>query len=179
MRVGIDIDGVTLDLHSAYAEKYGAWFGRELGEFEHWDDMLELSHFVTYDELWDWCHRASVFQDLPWIPGAPGAIEYLLGQGHSIAFLTSRAGAAAAHARIWHDCSPWRLMTQLVTELGNSKHTIPCSAYVDDSPQVIERLLEEGKKVIKFNRPWNREVDCEMAADTWDEVLDWLEVIES
>jgi hypothetical protein len=177
MRVGIDIDGVTLDLHSQFRDVYQLWFDAEIGEFQQWDDMIDLTHFNDHGELWDWCDRAGVFHDLPWVPGAPGAIDHLFTQRHSIAFVTSRTGAAADAARYWHLGTPWYWGTQLVTDLGNSKHTVPCSVYIDDSPHVIEGLLNVGRKVIKFNRPWNRDVECDMAADTWDEVLDWLETM--
>lgn len=178
MRVGIDIDGVTLDLHSAFRERYRVWFDAPIAQFEHWDDLVDLTHFANYREVWGWCERAGVFHGLPWVPGAPAAIDHLLDVGHSVAFLSSRAGEAAEAAVTWHFGSPWTDRSQIVTDLGNSKHTVPCSVYIDDSPLVIERLLEEGKKVIKFNRPWNREAECPASADTWDDVLTWLEVLE-
>jgi len=171
----LDIDGVTLDFHRALRERYEVWFGVAVPEFQKWDDPLELMHFETYGELWAWCDHAQVWHDLPYVPGAPGAIDFLLKAGHSVAFVTSRGGGAAAAAEYWHVESPWRRQTQLVTDLGDSKYTVPCSVYVDDSPDVIEALEEAGKKVIVFDRPWNEHVTAGYRAQDWSEVLDWIE----
>lgn len=177
MRVGIDIDGVTLDFHGALRDAYYTWFGVKVPEFKEWDDPLKLMHFETYGELWDWCDHAKVWDDIPYVPGAPGAIDYLLGEGHSVAFVTSRSDGAAAAAEFWHVQSPWRRQTQLVTGLGNSKHTVPCTVYVDDSPAVIETLTEAGRRVIVFDRPWNRHIKVDdqqrqYRARNWDDVVE-------
>jgi hypothetical protein len=175
MRVGLDIDGVTLDFHRALRERYETWFGVTPPEFKEWDDPLHLMHFETYSDLWDWCDHAQVWHDLPYVPGAPGAIDALLTAGHSVAFVTSRTNGAAAAAEFWHVESPWRRQTQLVTGLGNTKHQVPCSVYVDDSPFVIESLVDVGRKAIVFDRPWNAHLDVGYRAQDWSEVLDWIE----
>lgn len=175
MRVGIDIDGVTLDFHGALRDAYHTWFGVKVPEFKKWSDPLELMHFETYKELWDWCDHAQVWHNLPYVPGAPGAIDSLLKAGHSVVFVTSRSGAAAAAAEFWHVESPWRRQTQLVTGLGDTKHSVPCTVYVDDSPAVIKALIGAGRPVVVFDRPWNRDLKDVNRAKDWTEALAWVE----
>jgi hypothetical protein len=116
-----------------------------------------------------------VWHDLPYVPGAPGAIDALLDRGHSVVFATSRTDVAAAAAEYWHVGSPWRRQTQLVTGLGNSKQSVPCSVYVDDSPDVIENLVSVGRNAVVFDRAWNAHLKVGHRAKDWSEVLDWIE----
>lgn len=181
MRVGIDLDGVVHDFHARYAELYQTWFGRELvGDRDDWDWILTQGHFKSYRELFDWFAHAGGWDYLPYVPGAPGAIDHLLTEGHSIAFITARQDEGAIASKIWHTRSPWYRSTTLVTNT-KAKHTVPCSVYVDDGPHILEDLVDNEKNVVVFDRPWNRHLekfDSVRALD-WDDTLDLLTHMEA
>jgi hypothetical protein len=163
-----------LDFHGALAYRYYEWFGESLGPFLEWDDILRLTHFESWHKLWEWCDRANVWHNLPWIPGAPGAIDKLLWDGHQIAFVTARDGGGAAAAQTWWASGPWALNpnTSIHTNLGNRKHAVKCSVYVDDSPGVLQALADEALTAIRFEKPWNAHMKVKRSAKDWQKVLD-------
>ena len=179
MRIGIDVDGVTLDFHRALRERYEEWFGREVPEFRRWNDPLDLLHFDTWGDMWAWADRADVWHDMHRVPGAPGAIDALLDAGPQVAFVTSRSEVAASAARRWHRASPWIGRSSLFTDLGANKFLVKCSVYVDDAPSVIKALRREGKQVIRFHREWNKHMRATPSAKSWDEVLGHIEALEA
>lgn len=178
MRVGIDIDGVTQNFVSALTDRYVEWFGFPLaGQIRLWDDPLKLSHFKTYPDLFAWCDRAGVWDEAArrLIPGAAAGIDHLVDAGHSVVFTTSRGGGAVPATTRWHQTSLWAKATQLVTNLGDNKHSVPCSVYIDDSPKVIKALVDAGKNVVVFDQTWNRSVKVGHRATSWIEVIEIIE----
>lgn len=180
MRIGIDLDGVVHDFHARYVELYQNWFGRTLtGKRDDWDWIKDQSHFTTYRELFDWFARAGGWETLPYVPGAPGAIDDLLTAGHSIVFITARQEQGAAASVKWFETSPWRRHTTLVTNTA-SKHTVPCSVYVDDGPHILEELVANDKNVVVFDQPWNRHLEGFdwLRAENWDDAIDLIGVMD-
>lgn len=177
MRVGIDLDGVVHDYHGRVEDLYLEWFDREIeGDRSDWHWPRDLTHFEDYREMAAWFARAGGWDNMPYVPGAPGAIDSLLKDGHQIAFITARQDEGAVASEHWHRSSPWARTTQLHTNMP-TKQNVACSVYVDDSPSVLASLLEAGKTVIAFDRPWNQSVAAPRARN-WGEVLEFIEILD-
>jgi hypothetical protein len=177
VKVGVDLDGVVFDFVGAFTDTYTNWFGFPLaGEIKQWDDPLKLSHFEDYRDLFAWCDRADVWGNCQYVPGARAGIEWILGQGHQITFVTSRQGGGAEAAQSWYRNVFTGMGNQVSmrTNLGHAKHNAPCSVYVEDSPHVLKELKANDKRVICFDRPWNRHLKPEHRATSWLDVVDLI-----
>lgn len=171
MRIGCDLDGVTFDFQGHWIRLYKQWFDRLVYE-EHansWNGLVTGTHFKDEPEFFDWFDSAKGWESMPSLPGAFGAL-YELQKEHEIIFLTSRHGEDAKNqtVKMINDGPFWHL--PLFMELGSHKEDIGCDVYIDDSPAVIKSLTKAGKRLIKFNHPWNDKVATRWEADDWGDV---------
>lgn len=172
MRVAIDLDGVIFDHAGPFVELYNLWHGTDIGPLQKWDDTVALTRFETQPEAWAWADRAGLWDRLPYIPGAPGALDHLTTTRQCL-FLTSRSNGGAEAAVEWHKRSPWSDI-ELRTHAGTKAH-VPCSIFIDDSPEVIKAVVAAGKVGIVFDQPWNARFKFEHRAKNWDEVIEIVE----
>lgn len=179
MRVGLDLDNTLLSFQDHWGERYCHWFDREpiwerMGE---WDALITATHFWSSEEFFDWAARAAMWDDMPWEPGAQGVIDQLLTDGHQVAFVTARHGNQIPGTERWFKTCGFAGQVELHTAMKR-KSLVKCGVYVDDSPEVIQSLLRDGKNVIKFERPWNTDVPC-LSAATWPDVYTKIKEIEA
>lgn len=179
MRVGIDIDNVTLNFDPYWVELYEEWFDlpANYDYLGSWDSIVTATHFSRHDQFFDWFNRAGGWRDMPWEPGAPGGIDTLVDLGFLPVFVTTRDGHAVEPTVEWHKSSPFNRI-QLYTGI-RSKTSVPCSAYVDDAPHHCRQLHDAGRFVVVFDQPWNQDVETDgetiVRATNWHEVVDWLD----
>jgi hypothetical protein len=184
MKIGVDIDNVTLEFQPFWAEVYEEWFGVAVDPevLKDWDALIAGTHFKSGTAFFDWFARAGGWERMPWEKGAPGGIDALLERGHSVTFVTARSNPQSVEAtKRWFANSPWgkQLGVQLVTH-AERKSTVPCSIYVDDAPHNVEEIVNAGKPAIVFDKPWNQELvtgDLVLRAYSWFEVVSLIEDI--
>jgi 5'(3')-deoxyribonucleotidase len=174
MRVGVDIDGVTLDFQNHWMRLYEEWFGLPVTpRFKGtWNCVVSGTHFETDAKFFEWFNRAGGWDNMPWIPGAPGAIDRLLDDGHQVVFITSRSMDAGVPTGRWFESTPWSRDAQLRVGVKN-KSIVPCGVYIDDAPHVIKELQQAGKNTIVFDQPWNAKASGPRAKN-WTEVLELI-----
>jgi glutaredoxin len=179
MRVAVDWDNVMQEFQPYWAELYKNWFGREVPaeDLNRWTGLVDGTHFAHGDEFFVWAERSGLWETMPWIHGSRGAIDTLLGHGHSVVFVTARHTYEAQQAvkklveRTW----PRRMVPVVFTE---DKWQVPAGLYVDDGPAVLRTLLERGKRTCKFSHPWNKPIKASHTAATWEGVLEVVERLE-
>ena len=175
MKIGVDLDGVVLEFQRTWARLYEEWFDILVptAGLNEYDALQDLTHFENTKEFFEWFTRAGGWQNMPWIPGAPGGIDGLLfDRGHDVVFVTARRSEARDDTKAWHFYSPWRHNTTLVFK--SEKSRADCDLYIDDSPHIVKELVAQGKPVILLDQPWNRGV----AVSTLTvRALDWHEVL--
>ena len=185
-RIAIDIDNVTLEFQPYWQELYETWFGVPVIEeyMGEWDAVVDGTHFETSQEFFAWFDRAGGWDDMPWVPGAPGAIEHLA-KSNSIVFVTSRSGpAATAATQRWfkrHEDESWP-NAQLRVSVMN-KTVVPASVYIDDAPHHIDDLFDLDRNVIIFDQPWNQGIEDVLPdgvgrlwrAENWFDVIEIIE----
>jgi hypothetical protein len=185
MKVGVDIDNTTLVFQPYWAELYEEWFGVSVDSeiLDTWSALVTGTHFESSYEFFEWFARAGGWDTMPWEKGAPGGIDALLDGGHSVTFVTARSNPHSVEAaKRWFAASPWgkQLGVQLVTH-AERKSTVPCSIYVDDAAHNAEEIIDAGKPVIVFDKPWNQELDESYLSDDHRELLfrahTWEEVV--
>ena len=180
--IGVDLDNTTVEFQPYWMGVYEEWFDRAVleGYDGEWDAVVDATHFETGGEFFEWFGIAGGWSELPWVPGAPGAIQKLA-KNNEIRFITSRYGADAeeatrgwfySHQRVWPKA-------ELFMDVQR-KSSVPCSVYIEDAPHHIEELSFSGKTVIIFDQPWNQpdKITLNQSSRTF-RVYDWHGVIET
>lgn len=182
-RIAVDIDNVTLEFQPYWQQVYEEWFGQPVDEeyMGSWDAVVDATHFDTSLEFFEWFDRAGGWDDMPWIPGAPGALERLA-RSNAIVFVTARGGdAARAATNRWFN--RWQKELWPHAELRVSvpnKTVVPASIYIDDAVHNLHDIIVAGRPAIVFDQPWNEGIEDGGAAFTspfW-RARNWHEVVQ-
>jgi hypothetical protein len=171
--VSFDLDGTLLDFEQAFTYKYTTWYNRPQYRWTEWDDVLTYTHFGTYRELFSWCDYAGVWNNMPYLPGAPGAVDALIRAGLNVKFVTARStGAAKLATQAWFERSPWFDVADLA--FSSTKLDVECDIWIDDSPKVIAGLIEagHGPRVIVRRQLWNEGITSVFGSHDYDEIAD-------
>ena len=177
--LGVDLDGVCADFYARMREIAAEWFERDVSELpenpsyglEEWGVGSE----VKYESL----HRFAVlqrdlFRTAPMIPGARTYLRRLSDEGVRIRIITHRLFVYYLH-RVsvgqtvdWLDDNGipyWDLCFM------RDKEQVGAEIYVDDSPDNVIRLREQGHYTICFANSTNARLGPPRAG-SWAEVYE-------
>ena len=175
--LAVDLDGVCADFYRGLRPIAAEWLGvaiETLPEEVTWD-LPEWGVDKApggYEAL----HRFAVtqrqlFLNLPPMPGAPQALRRLSAEKVRIRVLTHRFfikyfhQVAAQQTIEWldkHDIPYWDLCFM------QDKAAVGADLYIDDSPDNVRKLREQGLETIVFSQPTNTEIGPPRAND-WQE----------
>lgn len=181
MRIGLDIDGVVADFTGAINTAYETWFGRECPiVWNEWDSYKMAPEFPSWAVCSVWADKARIWESMPFIPGALAGIDDLITQGHQLSFLTARSSTPCVVQTVaWFEreiANRFDIpMNSLRTGLNRSKHTVPCSVYVDDGPEELAALRAAGKSTIRFEHAYNLRRPATARIKHWAELPALLE----
>jgi 5'(3')-deoxyribonucleotidase len=171
VRLGIDLDGVVADFNTGWMKRYNAEFGATLRpeDITTWDAMVDLAHFTSVDEFWDWARNdggPGLFRQLPVYPEALGSLDRL-SRNHAIVIITTKPPWAAPETFAW--IADHRIPTTEVHITGD-KWLVECDVYLDDGPHNLIALVRErpDRTVCRFVRPWNKPVVGAIDVADWD-----------
>ncbi len=180
MKIGCDLDNVVFEWQPFWGTLYNHDFDAnlDLDELVEWESY-KLTHFANYSDFIEWFGRTNGWRQMPYERGAFGALDTLIADGHRIDFITARNGSAIGPTNEWYKANPWpETRTSLVCGM-DEKAAVPCQVYIDDSPRVIRGLVDAGKRVIVYDKPWNQEIDEDdeqiIRAHGWREVQEIIE----
>lgn len=172
MRLGIDLDGVVADFNTGWMRRYNEQFGTELDAsmVTSWNAMLGLTRFASMQEFWGWAQGGSggsIFRDLPAFPDAVPTLRRLA-DDHKIVIITTKPRWAVHDTFAW--ISEHGIPTQEV-HMITRKWEVDCDVYLDDAPHLLPRLVSNRPEamVVRFARPWNREVEGAHSVHSWSE----------
>jgi uncharacterized protein len=172
MRLGIDLDGVVADFTSGWVARYNEEFATDIDVegVETWGAMVDLTHFQSMDEFWEWSadgEDGSVFRNLETYPGALESLQRL-SRDHLIVILTTKPDWAIFDTFAW--LSEHRIPTREV-HITENKWMVPCDVYLDDAQHQLETLARErpDTTVCRFVRPWNAPIFGVRDIHDWDE----------
>jgi hypothetical protein len=127
-------------------------------------------------QLYDWFWQAGGWDDMGYVPGALGTLSDLLAERkHSLVLVTSRPALGHRSARQLGA----RFAVPVEFRGNTAKHLTKADVWIDDSPEVLGSLVENGKTCIRFEQPWNK--DCTTFTHTarnWAAVLEVLKEID-
>jgi len=175
--LGVDLDGVVGDFYGAIRKIAAEWLNRPLEtlttEVTFGLDEWGLAEFGGYDRL----HRFAVtqrniFRDMEPIKNAPAILRKLSSQGIRIRIITHRLFLKYSHRTTitqtvdWldnYDIPYWDICFM------NDKGAVGAHIYVDDAPENIINLRNQGCKTIVFGNSTNRDLP-DPRANNWFEV---------
>ncbi len=183
-RAGIDIDGVLYDWDRRCRELLECFWGVEIPErsesyYAVRDKLRRRLGRATGDQAWQWLFSPPAVHAGLWLhgPEVPGAIDAVrrLSLTHEIAIITKRPRIAAWDTYQW--LADRKIAPDSVTILGTepgtkgSKGQVMCDWYVDDSADVVEDLVSQGRRVFLLDQPWNQ------GATVGERVADWADLV--
>jgi uncharacterized HAD superfamily protein len=174
-KVAFDIDGVVLDLVSAFCvvcQREGYALGYDDITQYHMGKVLGVDDEELY-RLLDLTYDSDLIRPYP---GSVEGLEKLRNEGREIWLVTSRPErirnqtlAALVDAKIVYD--------RLIFSAANRKadHVTSVSVIVEDSLEEAQELLGRGFRVIMLRHPWNNAGESRNSAATW--VGSWFELV--
>jgi 5'(3')-deoxyribonucleotidase len=175
--LGVGLDGVVGDFYGTMRKIAAEWLDRPVEslteDIGYGLDEWGISEYGGYDRL----HRFAVtqrnlFRDMPPIKDAPAVLRKLSGKGIYIRIITHRLFLKYSHKTS---------ITQTVDWLDNydipywdicfigDKVAVGAHLYLDDAPQNIKQLREQGHKTIVFSNSTNKNLPGPRA-DSWRDV---------
>ncbi len=176
--LGVDLDGVCADFYGGLKPVAAEWLGVDVASLP--DRVSWTLPEWGVDQApggYDALHRFAVtqrelFRRLPPMPGAPQALRRLSAQDVRIRIITHRLfikyfhQVAVRQTIEWldfHDIPYWDLCFM------REKAAVGADLYVEDSPENVARLREQGLKTIVFSNSTNEHLPGPRA-HSWDEV---------
>jgi len=175
--LGVDLDGVCADFIGALRPIAAEWLGVRVDElpekvtygFSEW----KIERAGKYEDL----HRFAViqrdlFRNLNPIEGAPAVLRRLSARNIRIRLITHRLYIKYFHQEAitqtteWlehHGIPYWDLCFM------RDKAAVGADLYIEDSPDHVQRLREDGHKTIVFTNSTNKDLPGPRA-DSWLEV---------
>ena len=174
--LGVDLDGVVGDFYGAIRKIAAEWLNKPVEslttEVGFGLDEWGLAEFGGYDRL----HRFAVtqrniFRDMEPIKNAPAILRKLSSQGIRIRIITHRLFLKYSHRTSitqtvdWldnYDIPYWDICFM------NDKGAVGAHVYIDDAPENIVNLRNQGCKTIIFSNSTNKNMPGPRA-DNWFE----------
>jgi len=175
--LGVDLDGVVGDFYGSMRRIAAEWLDRPLESLtqevsyglEEWD----IDEFGGYERL----HRFAVtqrniFLDMEPIANAPAILRKLSSRGIRIRIITHRLFLKYSHRTTirqtvdWldkYDIPYWDICFM------KDKGAVGAHVYIDDAPENIIKLRNQGCRTIVFSNSTNRDL-AGPRANNWNEV---------
>jgi len=174
--LGVDLDGVVGDFYGAMREITADWLGKPLDsltkEVSYGLEEWEVNDFGGYERLHRFAvTRRDLFRNMKPIEDAPSILRRLSLRGIRIRIITHRLFLKYVHEKTitqtveWldhYDIPYWDLCFM------NDKVAVGAHVYIDDAPQNIKQLREQGHKTIVFSNSTNQGIPGPRA-DSWQE----------
>jgi 5'(3')-deoxyribonucleotidase len=175
--LGVDLDGVVGDFYGTIRKIASEWLNKPLEtlttEVTFGLDEWGIDELGGYDRL----HRFAVtqrniFRDMEPIEHAPAILRKLSNQNIRIRIITHRLFLKYSHRTTitqtvdWldnYDIPYWDICFM------NDKGAVGAHVYIDDAPENIISLRNQGCKTIIFNNSTNRDLPG-LRANNWFEV---------
>jgi 5'(3')-deoxyribonucleotidase len=175
--LGVDLDGVVGDFYAAMRKIAADWLDRPIESLttevsfglEEWG----LAEYGGYERLHRFAvNQRNLFKDMEPIKDAPAVLRKLANRGVRIRIITHRLFLKFSHRATitqtvdWLDS--WDIPYWDLCFMAD-KGAVGAHMYIDDAPENIRRLRDQGCSTIVFSNSTNRQFPGPRA-DTWYEV---------
>jgi uncharacterized HAD superfamily protein len=167
--LGLDLDGTTGDFTHGLRTYMGEtlkiektqWLKKfpDPSEYAMWKG--DEAWYTDKDDFTGHFHKSEgegLYTKIPIFDYAPQTLAELKNYGFNITVVTARNIAFTKDTRQW--IKQHKIPTKTVLHLGIEKEKAPnISLYIDDSPEVIQRLIDKEKKVLIMNQLYNENLE--------------------
>lgn len=178
---GVDLDGVCADFYKGIREIAAEWLNVDISTltaepsygFPEWGFGAREEGKFDYESFHRYAvARKGLFKSLPVIGGASITLRRLSDRGIRIRIITHRLFIKYFHQNAvsqtidWlddHDIPYWDICFM------RDKTAVGADLYIDDTPDNIINLRNEGHDVIIFTNSTNKSIDG-IRADNWSDV---------
>lgn len=162
--LSVDLDNVLRDQIGSIIETVWRRYGRRLTRemFSCWDPPLGGLIGMSDEEFtgWAWSDPAIFVEARP----VTGAALALLGLRTRYRIVITTATACPHLSEPW--LKWWRIPYDQVIHTSD-KGSVAFAAHIDDSPGTLQTLAGAGRRVIRFDLPWNRHLVGLPALTQW------------
>jgi uncharacterized HAD superfamily protein len=163
--IGLDLDNTIADFTHGMRERAG--LKKKISQAEwltHFPEPVEYSMWMG-DTSWyldkdDFVNElkaaelAGIYKTIAMYPNANTVLKELKAYGFDIKAVTARGAEFNDDTRSW--IVEHSIPTKVILNPGFEKHNVPgIDVYIDDAPHVIDKLIQNNKKVIIMNQTYN------------------------
>jgi len=178
--IGVDIDGVILDLAAVILPFLSEACARPLvrQDLHSWDLCEALNiDMETMDRVWKQLFYSDALRHAPPIDGAIDALSSL--SNHEIWLVTSRPSSLEDLTLTWLRDNQVHYDQIVFSRRGNKYSAGPeFNVFIEDFLEESAIIAGAGIFTILFNQPWNQTphlpANC-TRANTWDDVLQLID----
>jgi uncharacterized HAD superfamily protein len=178
--IGVDIDGVILDLAAVILPFLSEACNRPLArhDLSSWDLCTTLDiDMETMDRVWKQLFYSDALRHAPPIDGAVNALSSL--SDHEIWLVTSRPSTLEDLTLSWLRDNRVHYDHIVFSRRGNKYSAGPVfNVFIEDFLEETQAIASAGIFTILFNQPWNQSdhlpANCKRVCN-WDEVLQLID----
>lgn len=171
----LDLDGVTYDFQGTYCyllkKHRGVKFPQGMSWWNEWNASDQFTTQEDRDWVWSKGLKLGLFRYGHIVRGAVDGIRELSMLG-DIQVVTHRPERARRDTLAFLTYLDLPISGVTVTQGPKSK--VAGDVYIDDGPHVVEELLSADKRVVVFDRPYNRDIESLKGnlrrAHNWEDV---------
>lgn len=175
----IDMDGVTVDLHTKWLARYNEEFGQNLqfADIHQWG-MRNMVIPEAADKINRYLEEPGFYRDLKPYPGAVDGIKLLHDLGHKV-FMVSAAPTssptAAADKIAWcKEYLPFLMKYPANVVFTHHKWLLNGDIIFDDYQFNLKTF--DGLRVV-MDAPYNKDADAEARVKSWAEFVEYVRSI--
>lgn len=185
MRVAVDFDGTLADSQSLYLALLNYRHGAavRLSEIDEWNAYDRLFGNCELERVLDLVDNTHLRRAIrPTSPVAPAFVKWLVGRGHAVEVLTSNSEVTADSIRAWNFGHGLDVPVRAIGRVSAAnKAAMDYDLFMDDSPHIIEPVMDLGKFLMLVDAPYNRSV-ASLGYDgqpNFYRIVDWSRVFEA
>lgn len=171
MIIACDIDGVVCNWTKGFLQ-YAGYPEQEARTWELWN-QLNISE-DKFNEIWDGFINDGGIVRLEPMDGAVESISKIRGAGHDIIFITSRKPAAKQQTYQWFlNHGIWYVSIKFCEAKLDMLQQIKPDIYIEDNPYQIQEAIDNGIRIIIYDKPYNRHIKNERVKN-WEDIKNIL-----
>lgn len=160
IRIAIDLDGVLADSIRLWLKIWNKRAGHALAyeELLEWDfwrrlGIRENDFMKLLNEVW------RMWKIVP--PTEPDIGEKIarLNSLGKIGIVTARPRETEKYVMRWLEMHKISYSEYVWVRSGRMKPKLPYDIFIDDSPLIVNECILRRKKLLLYDRPWNREIN--------------------
>ena len=159
LKIGIDLDGVVFDIMTPLVQHYNIDFDDNMTVEEQTDWEFSKCRYKNPKLVYNYLHDPRIQYEAPVEPFAVEALQEILNMENVDVCFATATSRCVVHAKIS------RLETMLPSRkysygffIGHEKTRLDCDLFLEDQPNQVFKMLQEGRRVIVFNHPWNQKM---------------------